>query len=77
MDGQLTFKALTDEATGATVRQINVTNLKDALKLMDASLDKWGKSLDAFVDAWLTKASLTTSAAHHSQTKKKLCSLRQ
>jgi hypothetical protein len=57
MDGQLTFKALTDEATGATVRQINVTNLKDALKLMDASPDKWEKSLEAFVDAWLTKAS--------------------
>jgi hypothetical protein len=57
MDGQLTFKALTDEATGTTVRQINETKLKDALKLWDANPDKWSKSLEAFVDTWLSKAS--------------------
>jgi hypothetical protein len=53
----LTFKALTDEATGTTVRQINETKLKDALKLLDANPDKWSKSLEAFVDTWLSKAS--------------------
>jgi hypothetical protein len=37
MDGQAVFKALTKEATGHTVRQINETKLKDALKLMDAN----------------------------------------
>jgi hypothetical protein len=54
MDRQMTFKALTNEATGTTVCQINETKLKESLKQMDANPDKWGKSLEAFVDAWLT-----------------------
>jgi hypothetical protein len=57
MDRQMTFKALTNEATCTTVHQINETKLKEALKQMDANPDKWGKSLEAFVDVWLTKAS--------------------
>jgi hypothetical protein len=57
MDRQMTFKALTEEATGTTVRQINETKLKDALKMMDANPDTWGKSLEAFINAWLAKAS--------------------
>jgi hypothetical protein len=54
MDGQAVFKALNEEATGATVRQINETKLKEA---MDANPDKWKKTLEDFVDAWLIKAS--------------------
>jgi hypothetical protein len=57
MDGQLTFKALCDEATGSTVRQINETKLKEALKQLDANPDKWSKTMESFVDTWLTKAS--------------------
>jgi hypothetical protein len=57
MDGQAVFKALNDEATGTTVRQINETKLTEALKAMDANPDKWGKTMEEFVDAWLIKAS--------------------
>jgi hypothetical protein len=57
MDGQAVFKALTDEATSTTVCQINETKLKEVLKTMDANPDKWGKMMEAFVNAWLIKAS--------------------
>jgi hypothetical protein len=40
MDGQAVFKALTEEATGVMVRQINETKLKEVLKAIYANPDK-------------------------------------
>jgi hypothetical protein len=76
MDGQAVFKALTDEATSTTVCQINETKLKEVLKTMDANPDKWGKMMEAFVNAWLIKASqLDDVSATPYQTMKKRQSL--
>jgi hypothetical protein len=55
MDGQSVFKALTTEATGVTVRQINETKLKDALENMDANPDKWGKTLEDLLTLGLSR----------------------
>jgi hypothetical protein len=55
MDGQSTFRELTEDATRGTVCQINESKLELGLCSMDASPDKWSKSLENFLDTWEIK----------------------
>jgi hypothetical protein len=55
MDGQAVYQALTEEATGTAVRQINETKCQKTLKEMDCDPNKWSQSLESFLDLWLIR----------------------
>jgi ribosomal protein L14E/L6E/L27E len=55
MDGQAVYKALTEEATGTAVRQINEAKCQEMLKDMECSPNKWSGTLESFIDVWLLR----------------------
>jgi hypothetical protein len=55
MDAQTVYRNIVGNAMSEIVVQINENKLKDALRDMDASPDKWNKMLEAFLDIFEVK----------------------
>jgi hypothetical protein len=55
MDAQTAYRKIVGDATSEIVVQINENKLEDALRDMDASPDKWNKTLEAFLDMFEVK----------------------
>lgn len=49
------FKELKVDASSEIVAQINENVLEDVLRSMDAHVDKWGQSLEAFLDKFIVR----------------------
>jgi hypothetical protein len=57
MDAQAAYAALKADATSEVVLQINKYKLEDALREMDAGLDKWNSGVEPFLDSFVYKLS--------------------